>query len=458
MSSKAGSGAAGKLMKLYMWPRCPYCQKAEITAKERGIVYERVELPAEMPEWYKKINPNETVPTLELEDGKHVFESNLIAQFFDNSASPACTLMGNTPYERHRVEFFMSQVGAMVTPCYGVLRCSPNSEEYAQRRKELDDAVAYLDGILAENQKTGGPYFFDERFTMADIAVLPFLIRFSAVLSYFCSYDLFAKGPHLKRLCAAGRQRPSVSQTTFSAHSYIEFYERNLPKDAFIRAAQCGPVLYGNSFCPFVDRARLACAVKGFKPHYIEINLPDQPAWYKYVNCRETVPTLVTEHGEHVHESQLIAQYVDSAVKDGPALVPRDDPRKTYAAQYFVTMADYFVGAYYGLLRNPKSTEAKEELVWVIGEVGRLMAGRPFGEGPYCGGASWNAGDVALAPFVMRLKATTPELTGGYDAFAEFPFLDDYLDACIKSGIPNGIFKTPAEYLQRSREHFAKSS
>lgn len=446
---------AARPLKLYVATASPFCQRVEIAARERGVAYERavIELYDAVPAWYKDINPKETVPALVVGEQEHVLlESVLIARYIDSIGSPAGSLMGSSPLQRHRIEFFLSQLDDFIGALVALLSDPLNAE----KRKAMDDNAAYVDRLLAENQTTG-PYYFDAEFTLADIALVPFLVLARPGLAYYAGYDVFSKAPRIKALWAAAAQRPSVKETSPPPEQCVTLCGPLVPESAPMAPAKGGHVMYVNRLCPFVDRARLTCALRGFKPHFVEIPLHPEPEWYKFINPRETVPALFTPAGEAVHESLLIAKYVDSIATEGTALVPQGDADKEYAVNFFVDNVGNFVGGMYHFAGSPECQYAKADFVGAAGEVEKLLAKRPFGEGPFFGGKTMNLADVALLPFLVRAKALTPELTEGYDVFSEFPLLSALVDAGLATPAAKEVFAPLSEYLESSRAHLAKA-
>lgn len=441
---------AARALKLYVSAACPFCHRVEIVAREKEVSYDRVVvgLREEMPQWYKQINPRETVPTLEVGNAEKqfVFESMLIAQYLDNSGAPAGALMGASAAQRHQIEFFLAQVGDFISAAHGLL-CDPLSGE---KRKAVDDNAAYVDGLLAANQTTG-PYYCDGEFTMADVALAPFLVRLKPALMYYAGYDVFCKAPRMKALWAAAAQRASVRDTSPTAAQCIENYRHLVPESAPMMGANGGYVLYSNRFCPFVDRARLACELRKFPVHVVEVPLHPQPEWYKYINPRDTVPALFTPSGEAVHESQLIVQYIDRVATEGTVLLPREDAVKEYEVGFFVENAGYFVGRLMSWVFRG-GEDAKAEVQWAAGELEQHLAKHPFGEGPFFGGKRMNAGDVAILPFLVRAKAYIPEFSGGYDLFVHFPLLNGLVEAGMATPEGKAVLCTLEEYKEHIRE------
>ncbi|KAG5493449.1 hypothetical protein JIQ42_01815 [Leishmania sp. Namibia] len=441
---------ASRALKLYVAATCPFCHRVEIVAREKALAYERVlvGLREEMPQWYKEINPRETVPTLEVggTEKRLVFESMLIAQYLDNIGAPAAALMGATAAQRHQIEFFVSQVGEFIGAAHRLLG-DPLSGE---KRKAVDDNAAYVDGLLAANQTTG-PYYCDDTFTMADVALVPFLVRLKPALMYYAGYDVFCKAPRMKVLWAAAAKRASVRETLPMAEQCVGNYRHLVPENAPMMGANGGYVLYSNRLCPFADRARLACELRRLKVYTVEVPLRPQPEWYRYINPRETVPALFTPCGEAIHESQLIAQYIDCVATEGVALVPRGDTQEEYEVGFFVDNTSNFAGALFSWFRGG-GEDAKAELEWAAGELEKHLAQHPFGQGPFFGGKRMNAGDVALLPFLVRAKALLPELSGKMDLFAKFPLLNGLAEAGMATPEAKAVFCTLEEY----RAHYQR--
>ncbi|KAK7197266.1 thiol-dependent reductase 1 [Novymonas esmeraldas] len=443
---------SARALKLYVAASCPFCHRVEIVAREKQLSYERVlvGLREEMPDWYKAINPRETVPTLEVGGGsagpRHVFESTLIAQYLDNSAAPAGALMGQGALQRHQIEFFLSQAGDFIGAAHALLGAPVDAEKH----QALDDNAAYVDGLIAANQTTG-PYFCDADFTLADVALVPFLVRLKPALQYYAGYDVFRKAPRMKALWAAAAQRASVRETSPTAEQSVEGYRHLVPETAPMMAANGGYVLYSSVISPFADRARLACALRKVKVHLVEVPLHPTAEWFKYVNPRELVPALITPRGEAVHESQLIVNYVDHVATEGTPLVPRGDAEKEYEVSLFVDNADRFIEAMTPMVFG--RTDTVNEVMWAAGELEKQLATHPFGEGPFFGGKVMNAADVAILPLLIRAKAFAAP--GGFDLLAQFPLLNALTDAGLANPDVQAVCLKPEEYrdfLMKLRE------
>src|SRR3954452_256059 len=75
--------------KLCSFKTCPWVQRAAIVLRAKNVPYEITYIDRDhRPEWFLAISPHSKVPVLQI-DGKHaLFESNAIAEYLEETASP----------------------------------------------------------------------------------------------------------------------------------------------------------------------------------------------------------------------------------------------------------------------------------------------------------------------------------------------------------------------------------
>ena len=162
------------MLKLYNSQVSGNCWKVRQILTLRGIPFERIELDvidrSNRPDVLGGKNPALRVPTLELEDGSHLAESNAILWYFGEDAG----LVPADPLERARVLQWMFFEQYDVEPNLAVARfwiaVSGQKERYAEQL-EGKWAAGYraLDGMerhLAEHD-----FLVGDRFTIADICL-----------------------------------------------------------------------------------------------------------------------------------------------------------------------------------------------------------------------------------------------------------------------------------------------
>jgi len=78
---------------------CPYVQRAAITLEELNIDYKRIDIDLNnKPDWFKKLSPTGKVPLLVIDDDTVLFESAVIAEYINDSATNAeNTLLSSNP-------------------------------------------------------------------------------------------------------------------------------------------------------------------------------------------------------------------------------------------------------------------------------------------------------------------------------------------------------------------------
>lgn len=433
-------------LKLYVWNTCPYCQKVEILAKEKKVPFERVMIDPHgtIPDYYKKLNPNETVPTLVVDNTKVILESNLIAQYIDTLAPPKSSFFRSHDHMQHqKIQLFMSQVGELVQASRTLLQDPLN----AQKRKDLDTRAKYIDDLFASSQ-VGGPFFLGEEFSFGDLCILPFLHQQKASLSYYAGYDIFTHAPHLKMMYAAGMKRESVLTTvqpplqTVAASSYL------MPEGSPLHGANGRHVLFNSIYTPYGDRVRLAANLTGFPFHTVEINLQEIPEWFKYFNPRETVPALLTPCGEQVHESGNIVQYIDNYQRGKGSkhvLFPTDNADEQYKVHYFTTLVGYLADGFVQHIFM-KSESGLDDVKWAAKAIEKRLQEKTGKNGPFLGGAEMNGGDVCILPVLVRLHACYPELLS-FDFFSEFKLIKALYEAGVAAPEAKGIFLPEEQYL-----------
>lgn len=158
---------------LYDNPFSGNCYKVRLILALRGIEYERREMSvtdySERIEVLGGLSPSLNLPTVVLDDGRPLAESNAILWYFADG-SP---YLPDDPYERAQVlqwmffEQYKHEPAIAVTRFWVAMAPDPPSEEEIEARRH-DGRVALK---IMERHLRERDYFAGNRFTIADIAL-----------------------------------------------------------------------------------------------------------------------------------------------------------------------------------------------------------------------------------------------------------------------------------------------
>jgi glutathione S-transferase len=213
---------------------CPYAHRAFITAVEKGLIgngVELVEISLPTPDWYNRdVNPREMLPALRLPNGAgNIPESLIVAQYLDEAfPDRGPQLFPTDPQERADARLFISDVDTLVKGFYGVL-FTKEPEELKKKWENVKEDVQYINGVLEKRGK--GPFFLGERYSLADIALVPFLDRFRATLKAYRGIDIFETAPRLRTLLEAAELRESFKTTALPQQQYVDGYAKYINKE-----------------------------------------------------------------------------------------------------------------------------------------------------------------------------------------------------------------------------------
>jgi glutathione S-transferase len=168
-------------MKLYNSNLAPSPRRVRIFLAEKAISIPRVEvdlgkLEHKAPE-FLALNPFQTIPILELDDGTRIAESIAICRYIE-ALWPETNLFGLTPVEQGTIEMWQRQLEwRLLLPIAQVLRHThPRMAEMetpqvpdwaAANRPRALKAMATVDETLRDR-----PFIAGDRFTVADITGL----------------------------------------------------------------------------------------------------------------------------------------------------------------------------------------------------------------------------------------------------------------------------------------------
>lgn len=180
---------------------CPYVQRAAIVLLEKGLDFGRIDIDlAHKPDWFSNVSPLGKTPVL-LVDGQPIFESAVICEYLDETASPPLHPQDALERARHRgwMEF-----GSALLNAIGAFYSAATEEALLAKATDIRGRFEQLEAELAK-----GPSFAGERFTLVDAVFGP-VFRYFDVFEQFEDFGFFARTPRVRAWRAALAARDSV--------------------------------------------------------------------------------------------------------------------------------------------------------------------------------------------------------------------------------------------------------
>jgi len=198
--------------KLYNAPQSTCSQRVRFVLNAKGLVFEEVKLNLlegdQLKPDYLKLNPNGVVPTLD-HDGAIVTDSTVITEYLDE-VSPGASFTPENPVQCAHMRALMHFIDEMAAAAVRVptfnLAFLPSFQKMSREaftamaeskplrrefmmamgqsgflKAEMDAALARLrrtyERMDREIKKSGGPWLLGKTITLADVAVMPALVR-----------------------------------------------------------------------------------------------------------------------------------------------------------------------------------------------------------------------------------------------------------------------------------------
>jgi glutathione S-transferase len=198
--------------KLYNAPQSTCSQRVRFVLNTKNLPFEEVKLNLlegdQLKADYLKLNPNGVVPTLD-HDGSIVTDSTVITEYLDE-VEPEASFTPEDPVLRARMRALMHFMDEMPAPAVRVptfnLAFLPSFQKMSREdfvamaeskplrkefmltmgqtgfpKAEMDAALARLrrsyERMDAEIAKSGGPWLLGKAISLADVAVMPALVR-----------------------------------------------------------------------------------------------------------------------------------------------------------------------------------------------------------------------------------------------------------------------------------------
>ncbi len=233
--------------KLYNAPQSTCSQRVRFVLNAKKLPFSEIKLDLlagdQLKPDYLKLNTNGVVPTLD-HDGSIVIDSSAIIEYLDEIAPEPYNFTPHDPVRRARMRalmHFMDEMpaAAVRVPTFNLAflpRFAAMSEEqfveFANSkplrrefmlamgrkgfsRKDMDEALARLrrsyERMEAEIEKSGGPWLLGKDITLADVMVMPAIVRMADLGEERAWQDL----PRVRRWYDAIRAHPAFAPTYY---------------------------------------------------------------------------------------------------------------------------------------------------------------------------------------------------------------------------------------------------
>ena len=241
---------------LYNAPQSTCSQRVRFTLHEKGLAFTEVKLDLfsgdQLRPEYLKLNPNGVVPTL-VHNGQVIIDSAVIIEYLEEVFSEPMPLVPHEPVARATMRSLIRYIDEVPTPAVRVpsynlaflrhFRAMTESDflalaESKPLRKEFllsmgrsgfsdqetEKALGRLRSAIARMSDTlrggSGPWLMGSDLTLADIAMMPVLVRMADIgLATF-----WEQLPEVERWLEAFRARPAFARTYYFGSLLTEKY------------------------------------------------------------------------------------------------------------------------------------------------------------------------------------------------------------------------------------------
>jgi glutathione S-transferase len=241
---------------LYNAPQSTCSQRVRFTLHEKGLAFSELKLDLfsgdQLRPEYLQINPNGVVPSL-VHDGRVIIDSAVIIEYLNEVFPEPTPLVPHDPVARAAMRSFIRYTDEVPTPAVRVpsynlaflphfrdmpeadfialAESKPLRKEFllsmgrsgfpAQEMQKALDRLRQATVRISETLRTsGGPWLMGRNLSLADIAIMPVLVRMADL--GLCT--LWEHLPEIEHWLAGLRARPAFSKTYYFGSLLTEKY------------------------------------------------------------------------------------------------------------------------------------------------------------------------------------------------------------------------------------------
>ncbi|KOB75341.1 Glutathione S-transferase omega 1, partial [Operophtera brumata] len=216
-------------MRVFAMRFCPYAERTVLVLNAKKLQYDIVFINLDhKPEWIFKFSPKGTVPALEYEEGKAIFDSNIVNTYLDEEY-PEVVLQSTSPLRRAEdkiiVENFAGAQSAYYTAAFNPSGLNPSHVENYHKG---------LEGLQKEIEARGTKFLHGDQPGLVDYTIWPFLERFEALPLIGKAEFAIDKTKYaaLVTYMEAMKNAPAVKAYYLSPETHAKFTESHAKGDA----------------------------------------------------------------------------------------------------------------------------------------------------------------------------------------------------------------------------------
>lgn len=196
--------------------------------------------------------------------------------------------------------------------------------------------------------------------------------------------------------------------------------------------------------CPFVQRVIALLEAKNM-PYEIEyIELGNKPDWFLEVSPNQQVPILITDKGQALFESEAIIEYIEEVSK--PLIKDLTPTRRAKDRAWGYQGAKLYL-AQCGAMQSADKVSLIERRANLNKAFDKIE--NALGKGPFFNGKEFGNVDIAWLPILHRASIIKKRI--GFDFFDDFPKVQSWQTAVLKTGVPT---KSVSEDFEEAFSNF----
>ena len=201
-------------LELISFKVCPFVQRSVITLLYKDVPFKITYIDLmKPPEWFRQISPLGKVPLLKVGDQAVLFESAVINEYLDETTLPR--LHPDDPLRRAHNRAWIEFGSTCLMDLFN-LSVAGDKAKFEECSSSLVKKIDRLEGELVF-----APYFNGERFSLADAAFAPLLMRLELLNQVHEVYSS-STHPKLRTWSETLMDMPAVKKSV--VHDFVKIY------------------------------------------------------------------------------------------------------------------------------------------------------------------------------------------------------------------------------------------